>query len=93
MDNAATTRVTEPVFEAMRPYFCEIFGDPSSVHAFGREARKAVEQARRQVAAALGAQAGEIYFTGSGTEARQLGAARRGLRAKGARPSHHHHAN
>ncbi|MBS5587000.1 MAG: cysteine desulfurase NifS, partial [Clostridiales bacterium] len=52
-----------------RPYFCEIFGNPSSVHAFGREARKAVEQARRQVAAALGAQAGEIYFTGSGTEA------------------------
>ena len=69
MDNAATTRVTEPVFEAMRPYFCEIFGNPSSVHAFGREARKAVEQARRQVAAALGAQAGEISFTGSGTEA------------------------
>lgn len=69
MDNAATTRVTEPVFEAMRPYFCEIFGNPSSVHAFGREARKAVEQARRQVAAALGAQTGEIYFTGSGTEA------------------------
>ena len=69
MDNAATARVTEPVFEAMRPYFCEIFGNPSSVHAFGREARKAVEQARRQVAAALGAQAGEIYFTGSGTEA------------------------
>ena len=69
MDNAATTRVTEPVFEAMSPYFCEIFGNPSSVHAFGREARKAVEQARRQVAAALGAQAGEIYFTGSGTEA------------------------
>ena len=69
MDNAATTRVTEPVFEAMRPYFCEIFGNPSSVHAFGREARKVVEQARRQVAAALGAQAGEIYFTGSGTEA------------------------
>ena len=69
MDNAATTRVTEPVFEAMRPYCCETFGNPSSVHAFGREARKAVEQARRQVAAALGAQAGEIYFTGSGTEA------------------------
>ena len=69
MDNAATARVTEPVFEAMRPYFCEIFGNPSSVHAFGREARKAVEQARRQVATALGAQAGEIYFTGSGTEA------------------------
>ena len=68
MDNAATTRVTEPVFEAMKPYFMEIYGNPSSVHAFGRESRKAVEQARRQVAAALGAQPNEIYFTGCGTE-------------------------
>ena len=38
MDNAATTRVTEPVFEAMKPYFCETYGNPSSVHAFGRDA-------------------------------------------------------
>ena len=43
MDNAATTRVTEPVMEAMRPYFCEIFGNPMSIHSFGRESRKAVE--------------------------------------------------
>ena len=68
MDNAATTRVTEPVMEAMQPYFCEIFGNPMSVHSFGRESRKAVENARRQVAAALGAQPNEIYFTGCGTE-------------------------
>ncbi len=68
MDNAATTRVTEPVFEAMRPYFCETFGNPSSVHAFGRDARRAVEEARRQVAAALGCEAREVYFTGCGTE-------------------------
>lgn len=68
MDNAATTRVTEPVAQAMLPYLTEIYGNPSSVHAFGREARKAMEAARRQVAEALGAQPNEIYFTGCGTE-------------------------
>lgn len=68
MDNAATTRVTEPVFEAMKPYFCEKFGNPMSVHSFGRESRRAVEEARRQVAAALNADSREIYFTGCGTE-------------------------
>ncbi|MBQ3080752.1 MAG: cysteine desulfurase NifS [Clostridia bacterium] len=68
MDNAATTRVTEPVFEAMKPYYMDIFGNPSSVHSFGREARKAVEEARRQVARALGCESREIYFTGCGTE-------------------------
>ena len=69
MDNGATTRVTEPVFAAMQPYFCEIYGNPSSVHGFGREARKAVEAARAQVAKAIGAEPREIYFTGCGTEA------------------------
>ena len=69
MDNGATTRVTEPVMAAMQPYFCEIFGNPSSVHGFGREARKAVEAARAQVAKAIGAESREIYFTGCGTEA------------------------
>ena len=68
MDNAATTRETEPVFEAMKPYFCEKFGNPMSVHSFGRESRRAVEEARRQVAAALNADSREIYFTGCGTE-------------------------
>lgn len=68
MDNAATTCVTEPVFEAMKPYFCEKFGNPMSVHSFGRESRRAVEEARRQVAAALNADSREIYFTGCGTE-------------------------
>ena len=69
MDNGATTRVTEPVMAAMQPYFCEIFGNPSSVHGFGREARKAVEAARAQVAKAIGAEPREIYFSGCGTEA------------------------
>ncbi len=69
MDNGATTRVTEEVMAAMQPYFCEIYGNPSSVHGFGREARKAVEAARAQVAKAIGAEPREIYFTGCGTEA------------------------
>lgn len=69
MDNAATTRVIEPVFQAMEPYFCGIYGNPSSVHQFGREAHKALDKARGQVASALGAKPEEIYFTGCGTEA------------------------
>lgn len=69
MDDAATTRVTEPVFEAMKPYFCEVYGNPSSVHQFGREAHEALDKARGQVARALNANPEEIYFTGCGTEA------------------------
>ena len=69
MDNGATTRVTEPVMAAMAPYFCEVFGNPSSVHGYGREALKAVDHARGQVAKALGCEPREIYFTGCGTEA------------------------
>lgn len=68
MDNAATTRVSEPVAQAMMPYLTEVFGNPSSVHSFGREARKALDYARAQVAQALGAEPKEIYFTGCGTE-------------------------
>ena len=68
MDNGATTRVTEPVFEAMKPYFCEIYGNPSSAHGFGYESRHAVDAARAQVAKAINADANEIYFTGCGTE-------------------------
>lgn len=68
MDNAATTRVSKPVLEAMLPYLTEVYGNPSSIHSFGREARKALDRAREQVAAALGAQPQEIYFTGCGTE-------------------------
>ena len=68
MDNAATTRVTEPVMQAMLPYFTEIFGNPSSIHSFGREAHRALDEARSRVADALGAKPNEIYFTGCGTE-------------------------
>ncbi|MGI6238461.1 MAG: cysteine desulfurase NifS [Christensenellales bacterium] len=68
MDNAATTRISQPVLEAMLPYLSEAYGNPSSIHWFGREAKKAVEAAREQVADALNAKPGEIYFTASGTE-------------------------
>ena len=68
MDNGATTRVTEPVMAAMQPYFCEIFGNPSSFHSRGRQSRRAVEDARAKVAKAIGAEPREIYFTGCGTE-------------------------
>ena len=68
LDNAATTGVSAPVLEAMLPFLKEAYGNPSSVHSWGREARKALNNARRQVAAALGAQENEIFFTGCGTE-------------------------
>lgn len=68
LDNAATTAVTPRVLEAMLPYFTQVYGNPSSIHATGREAHKAVDQARRQVAAAIGAQPQEIYFTAGGSE-------------------------
>ena len=69
MDNAATTRITPPVLEAMMPYLTDIYGNPSSIHGFGRDARRALEAARAQVAAAINARPSEIYFTGCGTEA------------------------
>lgn len=68
MDNAATTRVTEPIIKAILPYLGEVYGNPSSIHSYGREARKAIEAARRQVADAIGANSNEVYFTGCGTE-------------------------
>ena len=68
MDNAATTRVTEPVFEAMKPYFCESFGNASSIHGYGREAKKALENARRQTAQALDCLPEEVFFTSCGSE-------------------------
>ena len=72
MDYAATTPLDPRVLEAMMPYLTNVFGNPSSVHAFGREARKAVSHARLQVATALGCTANEIIFTSGGTEADNL---------------------
>jgi cysteine desulfurase len=69
LDNNATTRVAPEVFEAMRPYLGELFGNPSSAHALGRAMRQAVEQAREQVATLIGAaDTSEIVFTSCGSE-------------------------
>ena len=68
MDNAATTRVKPEVLEAMLPYYGEVFGNPSTIYYYGREAHKALDHARQQVAAAIGADKDEIYFTSCGTE-------------------------
>lgn len=69
MDNAATTALRRDVLDAMMPYLTDIYGNPSSLHYFGQEAHKAVENARHQVASALNAEDSEIVFTGCGTEA------------------------
>lgn len=72
LDFNATTPVDERVLDAMLPYLRGNFGNPSSEHPLGHEARKAVETAREEVAALIGADAGEIIFTGGGTEASNL---------------------
>jgi len=69
LDNAATTRLDEEVFDAMLPFLKETFGNPSSIHSHGREARAAIEKARRILAARLNASPAEIFFTSGGTEA------------------------
>ena len=68
MDNAATTATRPEVLEAMLPYFTQHYGNPSSIHAYGRDARRAIENARKQVAAALGCEPREVYFTAGGSE-------------------------
>ena len=69
LDNAATTALDPKVLEAMMPYLTEYFGNPSSIHAFGRETRKAIEDSRTVVASEIGADGpNEIIFTGSGSE-------------------------
>ncbi|KNY26252.1 cysteine desulfurase NifS [Pseudobacteroides cellulosolvens] len=69
MDHAATTYVKPQVVEAMLPFFTEKFGNASSIYTIGRESKKAIEESREKVSDAIGAQAREIFFTGSGTEA------------------------
>lgn len=68
LDYAATTPVSEDVMWAMTPYFRETFGNPSSIHGTGREAHRAVDAARKQVAEAIGANPREIFFTSGGSE-------------------------
>jgi len=72
LDNNATTPVLPDVLDAMRPYFCEQFGNASSIHQQGQQARAAIEDARDSVAALLGCQSSEVVFTSGGTEADNL---------------------
>ncbi|MFM7854562.1 MAG: cysteine desulfurase family protein [Flammeovirgaceae bacterium] len=69
LDNAATTPLDPEVFEAMKPFLMEDFGNPSSTHAHGRKVRAAIESARKKVAELLHCTPGEIIFTSGGTEA------------------------
>src|SRR5512136_367092 len=87
LDNSATTRVDERVVEAMLPCFRENFGNASSVHLFGQEARAVVEDARRLVAELLGADTREIVFTSGGTESDNW--ALWGIYRSGYRPGNH----
>lgn len=72
MDHGATTPMREEVLDAMLPYLEEKYGNPSSLHSFGREARQALDEAREKVAAGLGVAPEEIIFTSGGTEANNL---------------------
>ena len=68
-DNAATTKMSQVAIDAMLPYFTETYGNPSSLHSAGQEAKEALELARTTVAACLGCEPREIYFTSGGSEA------------------------
>src|SRR5215210_7869916 len=72
LDHAATTPVREEVFTAMQPFFGPRFGNPSSMHRWGREARTALDEARQRVAQCLGAAPDEVCFTSGGTESDNL---------------------
>ncbi len=68
MDNAATTPVSEGVLEAMRPYFCGSYGNPSGIYGLSMKSKKAVAEARETIASMLGCEPSEIYFTSGGSE-------------------------
>lgn len=72
-DNAATTSTSKAVLDAMLPYFGEVYGNPSSLHQKGRDAKAAITAARERIAALIGAKPNEIYFTASGSEADNWG--------------------
>ena len=68
LDNNATTRVADEVLEEIRPYFCDLYGNPSSMHSFGGQIAAQIRKAREKVAALLGCEESEVIFTGCGTE-------------------------
>ncbi|NLT58788.1 MAG: cysteine desulfurase NifS [Clostridiales bacterium] len=86
-DNAATTRVADEVLAAMVPYFSSLYGNPSAAYGFAGLAAEGVEHARAQVAGALGAAPGEVFFTSGGTEADNW-ALKSGARLRSARGRH-----
>jgi len=94
LDNAATTQTDPEVVQAMLPYLGTHFGNPSSIHSYGRVTRTAIEQARKQIASFLGASPSEIFFTSGGTEANNMAIVRsiRDLKIKHAisSPIEHH---
>jgi cysteine desulfurase len=98
LDHTATTPLDPRVLDVMLPFFSETFGNASSVHSFGREARSALERAREVVAAAVGAKPGELFFTSGGTESDNLavlgaaGAARKNGRSGVVTSAAEHHA-
>jgi len=87
LDNSATTRIDDQVLDAMLPYLRERFGNASSIHAFGQEARAAVEEARQAVADLVGAEPRELVFTSGGTESDNM--ALWGVLRSGYRPGNH----
>ena len=87
MDHSATTPVAAEVLEAMLPYFSQRFGNASSLHGFGREAKEALEESRQRVARLLHAHPGEIVFTSGGTESDNL--ALRGIAYKNRNSGRH----
>ena len=68
LDNNATTRVADEVYEEIKPYFCDLYGNPSSMHVFGGQVGAKIKEARQRVADLLGCSPSEIIFTGCGTE-------------------------
>ena len=87
MDHSATTPVAAEVLEAMLPYFSQRFGNASSLHGFGREAKEALEESRQRVARLLNAHPREIVFTSGGTESDNL--ALRGIAYKNRNSGRH----
>src|SRR6266404_4064136 len=85
LDHTATTPLDPGVFEVMKPFFSGRFGNASSIHHFGREARAALDESRDVLARLIGAQSGEVFFVSGGTEADNLAlkGAGRSLMARG----------
>src|SRR5512140_1192414 len=87
LDNSATTRIDDLVLQAMMPSLTDNYGNASSIHTFGQEARAVVEDARRSVADLLGADTREVVFTSGGTESDNM--ALWGVFRSGYRPGNH----